>query len=337
MNRKKEETKSNPARILELSGKYWESFALHTGVELDIFTLLDEEGMTIDEIASELSLSKRGAKAIVSALTALGFLEKEGEIYYDSREAVEFLSKNSPEYLGYMVRHHHYLSKYWAFLPKAVKSGKPVKKRSIHHPEKNELEAFLMGMFNNASLIAPKVADLIELDDCKTLLDLGGGPGTYALHFCLKNPKLEAKIYDLKQSSVFANKLISGFGLDSRIKFVPFDFTKDSIDEKFDAVWLSHILHGEGEKTARKIVKKAASSLNKKGKIFIHEFVLDDDGTGPLFPAIFSLNMLVGTKEGKSYTESEIKNFLESSGIVEIETLDFEGPSQSRIICGRKK
>ncbi len=51
MNKSKE-MKSNPARILELSGKYWESFALHTAVELDIFTLLDEEGMTIDEIAS---------------------------------------------------------------------------------------------------------------------------------------------------------------------------------------------------------------------------------------------------------------------------------------------
>lgn len=334
---KKEEKSSNPARILELSGKYWESFALHTGVELDIFTLLDEEGMTIDEIASELSLSKRGAKALVSALTALGFLEKEGEIYFDSREAVEFLSKNSPEYLGYMVRHHHYLSKYWAFLPKAVKTGKPIKKRSIRKPEEKELEAFLMGMFNNASLIAPKVADLIDLKGCKTLLDLGGGPGTYAIHFCLKNPDLEATIYDLAQTAVFANKLVSGFGLKSRIKFVPFDFTKDTISEKFDAVWLSHILHGEGEKSARKIVKKGASSLNKGGKIFIHEFIFNDDKTGPLFPAIFSLNMLIGTKEGKSYTESELKSFLESSNIIDIKTLDFEGPSQSRIIYGRKK
>lgn len=334
---KKENIKSNPERIFELSGKYWESFALHTGVELDIFTLLDEEGMTIDEIATELSLSKRGTKVLVSALTALGFLEKEGEIYYDSRDAVEFLSKNSPEYLGYIVKHHHYLSKYWVSLPKAVKTGNPVKKRSLHKPEKNELEAFLMGMFNNASLIAPKVADLLDLRECTTLLDLGGGPGTYAIHFCLKNPQLEAKVYDLSQSSVFANKLISGFGLKSRIKFVPFDFTKESIKEKFDAVWLSHILHGEGEKTARKIVKKAVSSLNKKGKIFIHEFVLDDEGCGPLFPAIFSLNMLVVTKKGKSYTESEIKNFLISSGVEEIETLDFEGLSQSRIICGRKK
>lgn len=332
----KSDIKSNPARILELSGKYWESFALHTGVELDIFTLLDEEGMTIDEIASELSLSKRGARALVCALTALGFLKKEGEIYYDSGDAVEYLSQNSPEYLGYMIRHHHYLSKYWAMLPKAVKTGQPIKKRSLHNLGRKELEAFLMGMFNNASLIAPKIADQIDLNQCQTLLDLGGGPGTYAIHFCLKNPNLSAKIYDLKQSAVFAESLVSGYGLKSRIEFVPFDFTKSKIKEKFDAVWLSHILHGEGESTARRVVKSATSALNKGGKIFIHEFILNDDGTSPVFPAIFSLNMLIGTKEGKSYTESEIKEFLSSAGITEIKLLDFEGPSQSRIIYGRK-
>ncbi|MCX7829534.1 MAG: acetylserotonin O-methyltransferase [Acidobacteria bacterium] len=334
---RKDDAKSGPAKILELSGKYWESFALHAGVELDIFTLLDEEGMTIDEISSELSLSKRGTKALVSALASLGFLEKEGDIFYDSRESVEYLSKNSPEYLGYMIRHHHYLSKYWAQLPKAVKNGKPVRKKSIHNPDKAELEAFLMGMFNNASLIAPKIAEILDLKNCKTLLDLGGGPGTYAIHFCLKNPQLEAKIYDLKHSAVFAEGLISGYGLKSRIKFVPFDFTKEKIKEKFDAVWLSHILHGEGESTAKRIVKKAASSLNKGGKIFIHEFILNDDNISPKFPAIFSLNMLLGTNEGKSYTESEIKSFLEFSGITEIENINFEGPSQSRIISGRKK
>lgn len=332
---KKEEIQ-NPSRILELSGKYWESFALHAGVELDIFTLLDEEGMTIEEIASELSLSKRGAKALVCALTALGFLEKEGEIYYDSREAIEYLSQNSPEYLGYMIRHHHYLSKYWAMLPTAVKTGLPVKKRSMDNPEKHELEAFLMGMFNNASLIAPKIAELIDLKDCCSLLDLGGGPGTYAIHFCLKYPELSAKIYDLKQSAVFAERLISGYGLKSRIEFVPFDFTKDRIEEKFDSVWLSHILHGEGESTARKVIKKAVSSLNKGGKIYIHEFILNDDETGPIFPAIFSLNMLIGTKNGKSYTESEIKDFLKSAGAKDIKLLDYSGPSQSRIICGSR-
>lgn len=324
-------------KLLELSGSYWQSFALHTAVELDIFTLLDEEGMSLNEICKELSLSKRGAKALLSALCAMGLLKKEGEIYFDGRDAVEYLSKNSPEYLGYMIKHHHYLSKYWVKLKKAIITGKPVKKSTLHKAGQNELEAFLMGMFNNASIIAPKMADVLPLSNCETLLDLGGGPGTYSIHFCLKNPQLKCKIYDLPQTKPFAEKVISNYGLKSRVEFVPFDFLKDTIEEKFDAAFLSHILHAEGEKECKRIIKIAAKSLNKGGIILIHEFILNDDEETPLFPAIFSLNMLIGTKKGKSYTFSELKSFLKEAKIESIDLIDFEGPSQSRIIIGRKK
>jgi SAM-dependent methyltransferase len=326
-----------PDKILELSGHYWASFALHTGVELDLFTLLDEEGLTEEEVSQELKISKRGTKALLRALCALGFIKKEGEIYFDTEESVEFLSKNSPEYLGYMIKHHHYLSKYWVSLPKAVKSGKPVKRSTLLKSMENELEAFLMGMFNNASIIATKVAQILPLSQCQTLLDLGGGPGTYSIHFALKNPDLACKVYDLKQTQPFCEKVVAKYGLQTRVKFVPFNFLKDKIEEKFDAVWMSHILHGEGEKEALKVVKLAAKSLNKGGLIFIHEFILNDDGVSPLFPTLFSLNMLVGTKKGKAYTFSELKTFLQNSKIEEIEMIDFVGPSESRIIFGRKR
>jgi SAM-dependent methyltransferase len=325
-----------PQTILELSGKYWASFALHAGVELDIFTLLDEEGMTEEEISSELGISRRGAKAILGALSAMHLLVKEGDIYFDSGEAVEYLSTNSPEYLGYMIRHHHYISKAWAGLPDSVRKGLPAKSSLLHEPKGNELEAFEMGMFNNASLIAPRIAEAIDLSSSKSFLDLGGGPGTYAIHFCLKYPNLKAVIFDLPQTRPFAEKMLTRFALHDRIKFVEGDFTKDELPKGFDAVWLSHILHGEGEDTAGRIVRNAAGSLNSGGLFLIHEFILDDEGGSPLFPALFSLNMLVGTSEGKSYTQAELTNFLKEASILDIALLDFTGGAPSRILKGRK-
>jgi hypothetical protein len=325
-----------PQTLLDLSGKYWASFALHAGVELDIFTLLDAEGMTEEEISAELGLSRRGAKAILNALSAMDLLEKEGGIFYDSREAVEYLSRNSPEYLGFMIRHHHYISEAWAELPQAVKKGLPARDSSDDNPKDNELEAFLMGMFNNASLLAPRVAEIIDLGSKASLLDLGGGPGTYAIHFCLKYPSLKATIFDRPSTRPFAERMISRFGLSSRINFIEGDFTKDKLPGGFDAAWLSHILHGEGDRNAENIVVKSSSSLNPGGLLLIHEFILDNSGDSPLFPALFSLNMLVGTKEGKSYQLDELKAFLEKAGMAEIELLDFIGSSPSRILKGTK-
>jgi hypothetical protein len=66
----------------------------------------------------------------------------------------------------------------------------------------------------------------------------------------------------------------------------------------------------------------------------IHDFILDNDLTGPLSPALFSLNMLVGTKAGRSYSEREIIDLLAQAGVKDIKRLKFHSLKESGIIAG---
>ena len=86
-----------------------------------------------------------------------------------------------------------------------------------------------MGMFNLAMAIAPKVSQEIDLSGKKHFLDLGGGPGTYAIHFCLANPELKATIADLSTTRPFAEKTIARFGVSDRVAFADCDYLKESI------------------------------------------------------------------------------------------------------------
>ena len=323
--------------LLELSGGYWRSFALHAGTELDIFTALEKEGMTAGELSGKLRLSGRGTEALLNALSAMGLLSREGGKFRDTESAARYLSRNSACYLGYMIRHHHYISKSWAELPGCVRSGAPARNPLAEGRSAEELEAFEMGMFNNASLVAPRVAEAIGLSGRNSLLDLGGGPGTYAIHFCLKNPGLKAEVFDLPQVRPFAEKTIKDFGLEGRISFVEGDFNKDPLPESFDAVWLSHVLHGEGPAAAALVVKKAASVLNRGGIMLIHEFILDDGKDSPVHPALFSLNMLVGTREGKAYSREELTGFMKDASISGINYVDSAPLPHSRILAGTKE
>jgi hypothetical protein len=54
----------------------------------------------------------------------------------------------------------------------------------------------------------------------------------------------------------------------------------------------------------------------------------------PLFPALFSINMLIGTSDGRSYTEKQLVNMLEKAGVKKVRRLDFKGPTESGILCG---
>ncbi|HKK90405.1 MAG TPA: methyltransferase, partial [Desulfobacteraceae bacterium] len=192
----------------------------------------------------------------------------------------------------------------------------------------------LMGMFNIAMATAPQLVPTIDINGRKTLLDLGGGPGTYAIHFCMENPGLRAMVFDLPTTRPFAEQTIARFGQEDNVAFAGGDFLKDPIPGTHDVVWLSHILHGESPNDCRKIVNKAVSALNPGGMIIIHDFILDNDKTNPLFPALFSLNMLLGTHGGQAYSEAEIFSMLEDAGAGEIRRTPFRGPTDSGVITG---
>ncbi|RJR21651.1 MAG: methyltransferase domain-containing protein [Desulfobacteraceae bacterium] len=316
--------------LLGLSGIYWQTCTLHAAVKLEIFTRIGDSGMRSSDLARIIEADDRGVETICNALTAMGLLMKDESSYYNSNEARKYLVKTSSEYIGHMIMHHHHLVDGWARLHEAVKSGRPVRKRVASDAE--ERESFLMGMFTLAMGIAPRLAAEIDLSERRHLLDLGGGPGTYAIHFCLKNPDLKATVFDLPQSRPFAEGTISRFGVADRVGFQPGDYLKDPISGSYDVAWLSHILHGEGPDSCDNILKKAVAAVKPGGLIFIHEFILDDSMAAPLFPAIFSLNMLIATSEGRSYSEGQLRDMLEKAGAKKVIRLDFRGPTDSGIL-----
>jgi hypothetical protein len=320
-------------RLLECSGQYWHSCTIHAAVRLDLFTAIGDRCLTCENIAQRLGANARGMAMLLNALTAMELLDKSEDGFSNTPTGRQFLSKGSPEYLGYIITHHSHLVDSWSKLDEAVEKGIPVRSRASHSSEEWR-ENFLMGMFNMAMGLAPRVAAEVDLSGRGLLLDLGGGPGTYAIHFCLKNPRLKATVYDLATTRPFAEKTIDKFGLSDRVTFLPGDYLKDDIGGSYDAAWLSHILHGEGPEDCESVIRKAASALNPGGMLLVHEFILNDSMDGPVFPALFSLNMLLGTAEGQSYSEKQIRNMLARAGANNIDRLPFRGPNDSGIIRG---
>lgn len=328
----------HPGTLLEMSGYYWKTCTLHTAVKLDVFTIIGTDKKTADQVAEALNSDLKGTSMLLNALSAMELLVKNKALYTNTKAARTFLDKSSDQYIGFMIMHHHHLMDSWHHMDKAIRQGRPIRDRSSFSDEERR-ESFLMGMFNIGMATAPQAAEAIDLTGCRRLLDLGGGPGTFAIHFCQTNADLTAAVYDLETTRPFAEKTIARFNLSDRIEFIPGDYTKDSSigSEEFDAAWLSHILHGEGPDMAQEIIKKTVGALSPGSPIFIHEFILDDSMDGPLFPALFSLNMLLGTQDGQSYSQQQISDMLTRCGVTDIKRHNFTGPTQSRILSGIKK
>jgi len=328
---------SGPGKLLEISGSYWQTCTLHTAVKLDVFTVIGDGSLTSRAAADKLGLDPRAVEMLLNALSAMSLLEKSEDAYVNTQDSRKFLSKNSEGYIGYMIMHHQNLVGSWARLDESVKTGHSVRTRSSSDSEDGDeeyRESFLMGMFNIASGIAPQVAKEIDLSGRKHLLDLGGGPGTYSVHFCKHNKHLKATVFDLSTTRPYAEKIISRFGMENRIGFTDGNYISDNIGGMYDVAWLSHILHAESPDDCQRIVQKAVSALEPGGMIIIHDFILNNTKDGPLFPALFSLNMLLGTPGGKSYSEEELVVMLEEAGVGGVQRSSFKGPTDSGIITG---
>jgi hypothetical protein len=74
------------------------------------------------------------------------------------------------------------------------------------------------------------------------------------------------------------------------------------------------------------VIRKAVSALEPDGLILVHDFFLSDTHDAPLFPALFALNMLVNTLQGRSYSEKEVKDMLSGAGVKEVIRLPFRAP-----------
>jgi O-methyltransferase domain/Dimerisation domain len=323
----------NPGKLLEISGSYWQTCTLHAAIRLDIFSIIGNRLLTSEDVSDMLQSNQRGVEMLLNALSAMNLLEKKENTYSNTPLSLAFLVKNSSRYIGHIIMHHYHLVDSWNRLDVAVRTGQPVRGR-VSHTDEERRESFLMGMFNLAMNLAPVLVPKINLSNRHHLLDFGGGPGTYAIHFCLNNPQLKATVYDLPTTRPFAEKTIAKFNLQDRIDFKNGDYLEEEIKGIFDVAWLSHILHGESFENGSKIVRKAVSSLEPGGLIIIHEFILNNTMDGPLFPALFSLNMLLGTPGGQAYSEEQLITMLSDAGVMNFRRIYFDSPNDSGILTG---
>jgi ubiquinone/menaquinone biosynthesis C-methylase UbiE len=250
----------------------------------------------------------------MDSLVALGLLEKKGTQYASLPWVDASLSRRSKEYLGEIFSPLEDGWKLWGDLEESLRSGKPRAKRNLFLDRAQETSHLLWGLHRDAERMAPELARKIRLQGRGTLLDLGGGTGTYALAFLRKYPRLKAVIYDLPPALEIARRVVRQSGLSKRVRFQEGNFLLDPIGPSHDAVLLSNVLHGNSVEQNQKLLEKVRSNLKPDGVLIVRDVLLSRDRTEPRWGAVFSVNLLLYTDRGRCYTREEVISWLHQAG-----------------------
>ncbi|MBI5115902.1 methyltransferase [Candidatus Poribacteria bacterium] len=321
----------NPLPLWNLAHAYCEARALHVANDLDIFSHLDEE-KTSGQIAKLLGLEERPVRMLLDACVALNLLEKSGGRYKNTPVSSEFLVKHKPFYSGNFVslEASSYLS--WARLPEAVRRNRPVARTM---KDEAKMKFFTHAMHSTSVFSATMLSQVVDLSGYKKLLDVGGGSGVNSITFAEKYPNLQATVFDQGPVVKIAAEYISGSPAASRLSTRAGNYL-DILPRGHDAALLSNILHGEGTEDNRALLKRVYNALDAPGIVIIADVLTNEERTGPLFPVLFALNMLLDTENGDTYTVSEAQEFLEGAGFCEINTISFD-PAPLSIVTAHKK
>ena len=306
----------NPASIRELASSFQMSRILLTAIELDIFTILDKHMLPSAEVAKRIEADERSTDRLMNALVALGFLRKVHGKYYNTEGASQFLVKGKPEFLGGLF-HTNELWKRWSTLTQAVKKGKSV--YDGKDAADDATESFIAAMHYRAVKEAKIISLMLDLNGVKKMLDIGGGSGAFSMQFIEKNQDMNAVVFDLPYVIPLTKKYVEAFPLKERISYISGDYLENDFGNDYDLIFLSAIVHINSFDENKRLIKKCYDALNPGGQIIIKDWVMNDDRTSPASGAYFALNMLVGTRSGDTYTESEMKDWLLSAGIKKIE------------------
>jgi SAM-dependent methyltransferase len=328
----------NPERIIGMTSAFFDSCVLFSASDLGVFAKLAELGSAdAGTLAAVLNLDQRGAHLLLDACVALELLRKDGENYANSPQSSAFLVPGSPGDLSAAIRYNRDVYPAWGKLATFVRNGKPVERPEFHlgqDPERTR--TFVLSMHHRAIAIGRSALAELELTGRTTLLDVGGGPGTYSVLIAQGNPGINCTVLDLPDVVKVAEELIRQQGCADRVKTLAGDYRTTAFPAGNDVINFFGMLHQESPESIRALLKKAYEALEPGGVVNVMDLMTDSSHTKPKFSALFAVNMALTTENGWVFAESELIEWMREAGFTDCRVKPLPPPMPHSFASARK-
>jgi len=331
---------------MQLGMAFMASKTLLSATELGVFTRLAGNPSDCETLSRRLGLHPRGARDFLDSLVALGFLERNGQLYSNSPEANYFLDRAKPSYIGGLLEMFSVrLYAYWGSFTEALRTGKPQNEMKtstgtsfeIMFADQDRLRGFLQAMTGLSINSGRAMAEKFPWNRYKSFADVGGAQGGVAAQIAIAHPHLDGIVFDLPAVKPLSEEYIGSFDLSGdlagdpagyltgRLRFLPGDFFKDPLP-KVDVIIMGHVLHDWDLEEKKRLIAKAYEAIPPGGALLTLECVIDDDRRKNVTGLLMSLNMLIETEGGFDYCGPDCCAWMREAGFRETRVEPLVGP-----------
>lgn len=324
-------------------------------LKLGIMDMLrdSDNGLTIDEVAEKANISKYAAKCLLEAALCIGIVLVNTETDKFTISKTGWFLINDPATRVNINFNHdiNYLG--WFNLEESLLEGKPVGLKTLGDwptvyeglsslPKHIQDSWFGFDHFYSDNSF-DQALEIVFDNKPKTLLDVGGNTGRWALRCVGYDKDVNVTILDLPQQIGMMKENIKGHEGAERIDGLGVNLLDESTEmpaeRKFEAIWMSQFLDCFSEDQIVSILRRAAKVMDKNSRLYIMETLWDRQRFEPaaLCLTLTSLYFTaIANGNSKMYHSEDMERLVKEAGL-EIETIhDFLGQGHSIMVCKLK-
>ncbi|XP_056611206.1 probable bifunctional dTTP/UTP pyrophosphatase/methyltransferase protein isoform X2 [Triplophysa dalaica] len=315
-----------PHSIMNLIDGFKASKTLFTAAKLKVFDVLNSSnGLTLEEVASQINASVFGTERLLDAAVSLGLLEKveqqdDKNVYRNTEESRRFLVSDSPLSLhGYILHCNDMVWPLFSHLESAVREGTSQHERAfgkinkdmfqdVYYSQDDVKMRFMKAMHSIVKVTGKDVAMAFDLSSFETACDIGGCTGAMAYELTEAHPGLLVTVFDLPHV-IEMRRHFQPRAHNDRVTFVAGDFFKDDLPQA-DLYILARILHDWSEEKVHVLLNKLSQVCTPGCGLLVSEILLDEERRRPSRALFQALSMT----EGKQRSAREYSDLLKKHG-----------------------
>jgi len=304
-------------------------------------------GLTIDEIAEKVSVSRYGVTVLLEAGLAANVVRRDDVRYHVTTTGLYLLTDESTRINMDVV--HACCFQPAFYLEESIREGKPAGLHKVfgewetiypalpNFPESARASWLRWDHFYSDAAF-PQALPIVFESRPQSLLDVGGNTGKWAIQCTEHRDNVAVTILDLPDTVAIAADNIRAHGLDDRIETLGVDLLDVSVPfpKGFDVIWMSQFLVCFSEDEVLGLLERAAAAMSPDARLFILDNFWDRQTSeiASFCLQTFSLYFtFLANGRSRMYKASDITALVQAAGMKVDRIIDGLGVCSSLMIC----
>ncbi|MEM7694447.1 MAG: methyltransferase [Pseudomonadota bacterium] len=302
-------------------------------IELKILTRLRAGPQTTEHLAAATGVAADRLDKVLVAAAAIGLVDRRRKGW---GLALRGAAISAQDGITHMVRHHHHL---YADLTAPVELAKGPRATALAdywtytaHSAGSDVTPYSALMAASQPFVSTAILHNRVFREARTLVDLGGGAGAFAIAALKRQPKLTVTVADRAEVVPLAADALAAAGLAERAHVHALDFFTDSLAFEADAISLVRVLHDHDDGSAAALLSRLAKESPGAALLLIEPMAHRSrpSGLDAYFPWYF-----LAMGQGRLRTPAEIRVMLEAAGYGSIKALHSRNPTLAQGLIAR--